>query len=181
MSGQAGTAAVPDLGALAELIRQRRRAARLSQAALASRAGVGRSTVHRLERCDVGSLCPTARTVATVLDALEIRPAVVAAMVGGDVWGLEVLARLEDFGWPTGSEKEERWLRADEAARVLGIDVKELPALKRAGLAHHKMPATSHSLCLYLPSELLSWRANHARRPSEAPAWSRPERYRPGV
>jgi DNA-binding XRE family transcriptional regulator len=178
MSSQAGAATVPDLGALAELIRQRRRAAHLSQGVLASRAGVGRSTIHRLERLDLGPLCPTARTVATVLDALEIRPAVVAAMVGGDVWGLEVLARLEDLGWTTGSEKEERWLRAAEAARVLGIDVDELPALKRAGLSYHKMPTTSHSLCLYLPSELLSWRANHARLPSEAPPWSRPERYR---
>jgi transcriptional regulator with XRE-family HTH domain len=178
MSSQAGAVTVPDLGALAELIRQRRRAARLTQGALASRAGVGRSTIHRLERLDVGPLCPTPQTVAAVLDALEVRPAAVATMVGGDVWGLEVLARLEDLGWATGSEKEERWLRADEAARVIGIEVDELPALKRAGLSYHKMPATAHSLCLYLPSELLTWRANHARLPLEAPPWSRAERYR---
>lgn len=177
MSSQTETA--PDLGALGELIRQRRQAARLTQGALASRAGVGRSTIHRLERRDVRPLCPTARTVATVLEALAIRPAAVAAMVGGDVWGLEVFARLEDLGWPTGREKEERWLRPEQAAEHLGIGTGALQRLKRAGIPHHPMD-NNNGLCIYLASELDTWRASHARRPTTPPrSEPRKPRYQP--
>jgi transcriptional regulator with XRE-family HTH domain len=171
MSGATDTE--PDLGELATLIRVRRRAVGLSMSALAERAGVSRSTMHRVEAAT--SPQPSPSTLASVLGAVGLLPGEVAGALGGGEWGTQVLAALRRWELVVRPE----WLRPEQAAEHLGIGTGALQRLKRAGVPHHPMD-NNNGLCLYLASELDAWQASHRRRPTTPPKpEARQPRYQP--
>ena len=147
-------------------------AAGLPLAAVATWARISAASLRSLEAGSGVRLTP--RRLARVLRAVDIHPAEAAEVVGCELWGLQVLARLRSEG---RAAKPERWLRPEEVARLLKVSTSGLAAQKRMGLPYHRLPGSM--LCLYRESDIAAWKDSRAWLPREPPPRHRTPRYQP--